>query len=220
MTTVKSISTPRTPSSAVTVSTPVTLRRPARNGYVKFRQSLRRQSERCGVTLVELLLVLSLLLVMMSIALPGVRRWQRLMPLEQAVSLLQLQLQETRVAAIRSGEAWCLVLPSAGSPGRRHPLNERQAETSRFQFRMPAGVRCDVLASPTGHLTGNPSDPGRIVFHADGTVEQTCVRIVTEDGGVTTLKVNRLTGTATIVQSSGGTHAIDRQCENSPGVPV
>lgn len=217
MATVQLISTRRTRSKAVTVFTPSTLRTRARHDRERFHPSL-PQHGRCGVTLVELLLVLSLLVVLMAIALPGVRRWQRSMPLEQAASLLRFQLQETRVAAIRSGEAWCLVLPSAGSPGRRQPLGKPRVVDSRFEFRFPNGIRCEVLASLRGHVNRNTSSPGRIVFHADGTVEPSCVRIEMEDGGALTLNVNRLTGTATIAQSSTSTHTPDHASHDHPGV--
>lgn len=217
MTPVPSISTPRTRSAAVTVFALLTLWAAAPDGRIRFGQTLSRLQRRCGFTLLELLLVLSLLVVLISLALPGIRRWQRSMPLEQAISLLQLQLQETRVAAIRSGEAWCLVLPSAGSPGRRHPLNERQEQTSQFQFQMPAGIRCEVLASPIDQRSGRPSDTGRLVFHADGTVEQSCLQIVTEDGSVVTLNVNRLTGTATIVPYSRGGRRLSCVGDKHPG---
>jgi Tfp pilus assembly protein FimT len=70
--------------------------------------------------LVELLLVLSLMVVLTSLTLPGVLRWQNGVGMERALSLLQVQLQETRLCAIKSGEPWKLVLPQNGRPGQRH----------------------------------------------------------------------------------------------------
>ena len=61
-------------------------------------------------------MVLSVLVVLTAMRLPATLRWQRGLAMERAISIIQIQVQETRLAAIRSGEPWSLVLPQPGIP--------------------------------------------------------------------------------------------------------
>ncbi|MFN9971604.1 MAG: Tfp pilus assembly protein FimT/FimU, partial [Phycisphaerae bacterium] len=70
-----------------------------------------------GFTLTELLLALVILTATTACALPAILTWQKRFPLEQSVSLLQWQIQETRFAAASSGQIWYLTLPHGGMPG-------------------------------------------------------------------------------------------------------
>ncbi len=169
--------------------------RPRLYAKLAFASRLRR----AGFTLMELILVLGVLVVLTAITLPGILRWQRALPMEQAVSMLQLQLQETRAAAIRSGEAWCLILPHASEPGRRQPLASSQVRNHVHSFRIPAGTSCDIIDA-VGSQNQRPEATKQIVVQPDGTVRACRIRITTDTGIVTTLQIHRLTGTATVVQ--------------------
>ena len=146
---------------------------------------------RGGFTLVELLMVLCVLVVLTSLTLPGVLRWQRGMPMEQAISILQLQLQETRLAAIRAGETWLMVLPQNRTPGRRHPADDAIATDPKLQFSFPAEIQC---RDESKNATSSP-----ITCHPDGTVSDRCLRLIDADGRVTILQIDRLTGTANVI---------------------
>ena len=148
-------------------------------------------SARTGFTLVELLMVLGVLVVLASLTLPAMLRWQRGMPMEQAISTLQLQLQETRLAAIRSGEPWSLTLPQAGKAGHRHPVSESRTDDRRMQFQWPAGIQCE---------DSRARDAREIVFQADGVVSERRLKLVDQHGHQTILRIDRLTGQATIVK--------------------
>ncbi len=146
-----------------------------------------------GFSLVELLLVLSLMVVLTSLTLPGVLRWQNGVGMERAVSLLQVQLQETRLCAIKSGEPWKLVLPQNGRPGQRHQTAESVLVDQRHQFNWPAGISCLSVESQTSEIA--------IICHPDGTVTACTLQFKDAHGQQTMLQIDRLTGAASIVNS-------------------
>lgn len=159
-----------------------------------------RTSRRAAFTLMELILVLGVLVVLTAMTLPGILRWQRAMPMEQAVSIMQLQLQETRAAAVRSGEAWSLLLPDINEPGRREPVTASQETNQQQRFRLPAGIHCEIIEA-AGTSGSRREPPNQIVFQPDGTVRSCRIRITTNDGIVTILQIHRMTGLATVVQN-------------------
>jgi Tfp pilus assembly protein FimT len=170
-----------------------------------------------GFTLIELLMVLSLLIVLTAVSLPGLVRWQRALPLDQATSMLQQQLQETRLVAIQTGQPWRLVLPDSGRSGYREPvpfaasvaqrlasISRSGAGQNRFRqnksvlrdataFQWPVGVRCEVLSAGDS----NPS----VVFQPDGTAVDRQLRLANQHGHSQILQLVRLTGQATVARS-------------------
>ncbi len=148
---------------------------------------------RRGFSLVELLLVLSLMVVLTSLTLPGVLRWQNGVGMERALSLLQVQLQETRLCAIRSGEPWKLVLPQNGRPGQRYQSAQSVIVDKRHQFNWPAGISCLSIESQTSEI--------EITCHPDGTVSACTLQFKDTHGQQTMLQIDRLTGAASIVNS-------------------
>lgn len=147
---------------------------------------------RGGFTLVELLMVLSVLVVLTAMSLPATLRWQRGMPMERAISILQIQLQETRLAAIRSGEPWHLVLPRPGTAGRRHPAHQSSVHNPQWSFPWPAEVQC--------HDMSNKQLPQPILCQPDGTVSGRLLRLTDPQGDSTFLQIDRLTGSVSIPQ--------------------
>lgn len=146
-----------------------------------------------GFSLVELLLVLSLMVVLTSLTLPGVLRWQNGIGMERALSLLQVQLQETRLCAIKTGEPWKLVLPQNGRPGQRHQSAMPVVTDKRHQFNWPAGISCLSVESQTSEIA--------ITCHPDGTVTACTLQFKDAHGQQTMLQIDRLTGATSIVSS-------------------
>lgn len=146
---------------------------------------------RRGFSLVELLLVLSLMVVLTSLTLPGVLRWQNGVGMERALSLLQVQLQETRLCAIKTGESWTLVLPQNGRPGQRHQTAESVLVDKRNEFNWPAGISCLSIESQTSEIA--------ITCNPDGTLSACTLQFKDTHGQQTMLQIDRLTGAACIV---------------------
>jgi prepilin-type N-terminal cleavage/methylation domain-containing protein len=148
---------------------------------------------RRGFSLVELLLVLSLMVVLTSLTLPGVLRWQNGVGMERALSLLQVQLQETRLCAIKTGEPWKLVLPQNGRPGQRLQNAMSAMLDKRHEFHWPAGISCLNTETQTSETA--------IICNPDGTVTACTLQFKDAHGQQTMLQIDRLTGAACIVSS-------------------
>jgi prepilin-type N-terminal cleavage/methylation domain-containing protein len=176
------------------------------NGHTKLTRRADAQplaeNARGGFSLVELLMVLCVLVVLTSMSLPATLRWQRGMAMEQAISMLQIQIQETRLAAIRSGEPWSLVLPMPGTAGRRHPTHEPAAHAARSKFQWPAGVQC--------HDMQTQQLPEPVLFRPDGTVSGRLLRLADSNGHHTFLQIDRLTGSASVRQNPSPAASSDR----------
>jgi len=151
-----------------------------------------------GFTIVELLMVLGILVVLTSVTLPSILRWQRGLSMEQGISTLQIQLQETRLAAIRSGEAWKLVLPHNQNPGRRQAVRDTAAVDIRRQFHWPAGLKCSELSTAISTLESD--QPTRVVCQPDGTVSDCQLQLTDSNENQTQLRIDRLTGMASVIQ--------------------
>ena len=167
------------------------MQRSAYQSISKFSQAehlLRR-----GFSLIELLLVLSLMVVLTSLTLPGVLRWQNGVGMERALSLLQVQLQETRLCAIKTGESWTLLLPQNGRPGKRHLSAMSAMIDKRHEFNWPAGISCLNTGTQTSEIA--------IICHPDGTVTACTLQFKDAHGQQTMLQIDRLTGAASIVNS-------------------
>ena len=125
--------------------------------------------------------------------LPGVLRWQNGVGMERALSLLQVQHQETRLCAIESGEPWKLVLPQNGHPGQRHQNAMSVIVDKRHEFNWPAGISCLSIESQSSEIA--------IICHPDGTVTACTLQFKDAHGQQTMLQIDRLTGAASIVNS-------------------
>lgn len=126
-------------------------------------------------------MVLSVLVVLTAMSLPAVLRWQQGLPMEQAISILQLQLQETRIAAIRSGETRVLKLPGRHTAGRRYPESNAAPESPDWQFVLPARIRCQTQQSESADFM--------IICRPDGTVTECRLSLIDADGRATIFRL-------------------------------
>jgi prepilin-type N-terminal cleavage/methylation domain-containing protein len=162
--------------------------------YIHHRHT--RVQSIAGFTLVEMLLVLAILVSLTAVSLPSIMRWQRGLPLDQAVSLLQIQLQETRLAAVRSGETWVLELPTKAAAGYRRSANATSSDQPQLlnaAFQWPKGVRCE---DNTAGSRRQQLDP--VICRPDGTVSERTLRLIDTHGAVVIIHLDRLTGTARV----------------------
>jgi prepilin-type N-terminal cleavage/methylation domain-containing protein len=172
-----------------------------------------------GFTLTELLLALVILTATTACALPAILNWQKRFPLEQSVSLLQWQIQETRFAAASSGRIWYLILPHGGMPGERTPAaadsaaattrsprqtsgrSEKRGDAviSDSRFLWPAGITCELIGNVSGTANPGQSVPITIQIHPEGTVVPVTIRLFSDSGQSRLISVDRLTGNTTIL---------------------
>lgn len=169
---------------------------------VKFEMHWIKKSSdlRCSqsaFTLIELVVVLCILTVLGAVTVPGVIRWKQRMPLDTAFSTLQVKLQETRLAAIRSGEQWCLTLPDRGQTGSVQSYRDRQQVGSRISFLWPEGISVVSISADTGIPTDGIVEP--IVFNPDGTSFSRELQLVSRSGQMIRIRVDRLTGQTVIL---------------------
>ncbi len=154
---------------------------------------------RRGFTLTELMMVLCVLVVLTSLATPGMLRWQRRLPLEKTVTMLQHLLVETRLEAIREGEPWCLVLPSGNSPGWQTPLDQPALTSATRTFQWPDGIVVTDITDSLGERKepfSQRTSPYPVTFNPDVTSFDRRFRLKTVYGDQVTLHLDRLTGMA------------------------
>lgn len=143
-----------------------------------------RSRSRSGFSLFEILLVMGLLASLAATCLPGVLRWQRSLPLERSASGLQRILRQSRVQAIREGNAVVTVISAADdSAGSMETLQtgrnsesasgpvtsmdslSRHSDNGRHHVKVPAELRVHKIAgsrlprnSRTRYLPDNSGD--------------------------------------------------------------
>lgn len=141
-----------------------------------------------GFTLMELLLVLGLLVTAMSMVVPALARYQRAMPLNQAVSMFRTELLRTRLLAIDEAETWMVELSPDGRSFSRYRNFEKDASV-RTTFRLPEGV---ILLSASRIHSEQSIKP--LQFLPDGTVTSATLVLKDSEGLRRTLILDRLTG--------------------------
>ena len=147
-------------------------------------------THKAGFTLMELLLVLSLLVVLSATAIVGISRFQNSQPLNQAVEMLRVEFARTRTFAIDEGIPW-VISRTDEHAFRRGP--ERNADDrSAKELRLPREVRA--------------ASEDTIRFYPDGTVSGTTIILTDHEGVEQALVLDRLTGMLQLQRHHGGRH--------------
>ena len=146
--------------------------------------SINRRGGGRGFSVIELLLVLSILVLIAALTIPAVERWQGERPIREASDQLLDQLRLARLQAIDQGQpvAFRYRLGSSefsiksGEPPRL--VEDHLPETVQF--------------GPAKSQTAEWSDP--LWFHANGTSQDADLELVDDEGRTQHLVVRRLTG--------------------------
>lgn len=141
-----------------------------------------------GFTLIELMLALTILVAVGSLVLPALGRWQRAMPLRQAVQTVKFEMARTRIRAMSDAVAWTVIFTEDGRSFRRFPTFA--TDSSRAEIvQLPQGVRLQAAG-----VTGREEQPTALRFQADGTVTDARLILVDSEGVSQSLILDRLTG--------------------------
>jgi prepilin-type N-terminal cleavage/methylation domain-containing protein len=156
---------------------------------VQPANSSKSAARNAGFTLIELLLVLGLLVTVTSLVMPAMGRYQRAMPLNQAVSMIQSELTRTRLLAIDEAITWTVELKADGDTFQRHRKFDGGARSGET-FQLPDGVRFGPTSKNNSAETLQP-----LHFYADGTVTNATLVLLDSEGIQRELILDRLTGT-------------------------
>jgi len=179
-----------------------------------------RPPRRCGLTLVEICLVLALLVVIASFAIPLLGGAVERRALMSGAGLLQAGWTRARLAAMQSGQTYVVRFEPKGSrfqvlsleqlalpESQELPQEDPDAEHSTydilrfFKTRLPDGVifgRADVansnLLTATMGSAGDGPWSTPILFRPDGTTSDASVLLVNEPGQTIRVTLRGLTG--------------------------
>src|SRR5262245_37526094 len=181
-----------------------------------------RPPRRRGLTLVEICLVLTLLVVIASFATPILSGAMERRALTSGAGLLQAGWIRARNAAMQSGQTYVVRLEPKGSrfqvcsldqlmlpESQQLPPEDSDAEYSAydilrfFKTRLPDGVifgKADVansnLLTATMGTAGDGPWSAPILFRPDGTTSDASVLLVNEPGQTVRVTLRGLTGTS------------------------
>lgn len=177
---------------------------------------------RRGLTLIEICLVLALLVVIASFALPMLGGAMERRSLTSGASLLQAGWTRARLAAMQSGQTYVVRLEPKGSRFQvlsidQLALPEKQEITPEgpdsensvydilrfFKTRLPDGIKfANANIGSSNQLTATMGTAGDgpwsspILFHPDGTTSDASVVLMNEPGQTIRVSLRGLTGTA------------------------
>jgi prepilin-type N-terminal cleavage/methylation domain-containing protein len=182
----------------------------------------KRPPRRRGLTLIEICLVLTLLVVIASFAVPMLGGAVERRSLMSGAGMLQAGWTRARLAAMQSGQTYVVRCQPKGSqfqvlsldqlalpesqelPAENPDVEQTPYDILRFfKTRLPSGVifgRADVANS--NQLTATMGDAGDgpwsapIVFRPDGTTSDASVLLVNEPGHTIRVTLRGLTGTS------------------------
>lgn len=188
--------------------------------------SLQKRS-RVGVTLLEILLVMAVMVLMAAIAVPILNGTFEGSKLRRAADVVRSDWGRARVQAIRSGTEWAFVYePGTGryaiapySPYQPPTIGnsisaEEQGNFDYGEGMLPIGVRFDQgqatadtrsIALDAGGSGGGGADGAgggsgvqTVLFYPDGTSQQMQLRLVNDRDWYVQIELRALTGTASV----------------------
>lgn len=139
-----------------------------------------------------MLLVLSLLLVLAAVALPGIGSWQRRQTVDQAIAVCQQVCQQARIDAIQSASP--KLVRFNNSARRIEILDENASRSLQVVRALPENCVCVEIADMQSRILR------QLEFTAEGTATAARITPVLDDGKRVTLRLQRLTGTVTVCE--------------------
>ena len=183
--------------------------------------------ERHAFTLIELILVLGVMVMIFSLAVPLATRALGTHSLRQSADLVRVAMGKARVKAIRSGEihamffqinsGWYNIAPfneivaQEGIAARQQQLAATQAPNNFSDNRLPTGIQfasgiavADGRSADAYNQIGSGSAQVQpILFYPDGTSQDATVYLKNDKQSIISVELRGLTGTAKTVRLTG-----------------
>jgi Tfp pilus assembly protein FimT len=89
----------------------------------KMKEILPDGQKGLGFTMIELLIVIAMIMIMATVAIPGFARWFPERRLKSAAQAIYTDLQGAKLGAIRANTTWAVHFDDSGVPGRYRVLS-------------------------------------------------------------------------------------------------
>jgi Tfp pilus assembly protein FimT len=179
-----------------------------------------------GMTLIELLLVVAIMVVVAALAIPSVQRTFSQQALIKGADRLRVAMGQARVKAIRNGEEYAVFIAPGGSyfdvaplrqfqeqnsiAGQRSQLADRNLQSNYEDDLLPKGVvfvgsevGTDARAAEVMSSLESGGALRTILFYPDGTSQDAIVVLENEKQATIEVQLRGLTGLARTVRTEG-----------------
>ena len=179
-----------------------------------------------GMTLIELLLVVAIMVVVAALAVPSVQRTFSQHALKKGADRLRVAMGQARVKAIRNGEEYAVFITPGGSyfnvaplrqfqeqnsmAGQREQLADRKLQSNYEDDLLPQGVvflgsevGTDARAAEVVSSLESGGALRTILFYPDGTSQDARVVLQNEKQATIEVQLRGLTGLARTVRPEG-----------------
>jgi Tfp pilus assembly protein FimT len=192
---------------------------------IKFQRNQNMHTPRSAFTLIELLLVLSIMFVVVSLATPSINNMFQRTALDRGADRVRAAMGEARVKAIKEGDVYAVFVargrnwfdmgPFANSKNQISRANRDQDSVSQYgnsgfeDNRLPNGITfaagevlSDARAAEVLAGTGGSGGEGlqQILFYPDGTSQDASIVMTNEIGGIVEIQLRGLTGLSKTVR--------------------
>ena len=188
--------------------------------------NIHRSHHRNAFSLIELILVMGVIVMIFSLAIPLATRAMGSHALRQSADRVRVAMGEARVEAIKSGQIqalflqinsdWFNVAPFSqmsaqqGLAARQTQLNANEIRTDLEDNQLPRGIRfAEGITSNDSRSADTYSRNGAsgnsqirpILFYPDGTAQDARVYLTDDEANTTSVQLRGLTGIAKTVRS-------------------
>lgn len=178
------------------------------------------QNKRRGVTLIELLLVMAVIVVVLGLAAPMFFESMRSQQLRSAADQLRTDLSKARNRAMSSGQMLGLTLTeNTYTIGLASEVDENEASAPAFQqstIPLPDGLRLQVLTGASGSETTPDQALGQTVgsdgiaayFYPDGTTSTVEFQLFNDKDKSLVVSLRGITGVALVQEAPSQTAGV------------
>lgn len=179
-----------------------------------------------GLTLIELLLVMAIMVVVAALAMPSVQRTFSQQALKKGADRFRVAMGQARVKAIRNGEEYAVFFTPGGSyfnvapfrsfqeqsgiASQREQLVGRKLQSNYEDDLLPQGVvfisgevATDARAAEVMNSVQAGGELRTIMFYPDGTSQDAIIMLQNEKQVTIEVQLRGLTGIARTIRSTG-----------------